>query len=120
MWTSLVWAATRDGVDVQELCRDGGTLESWPHLLQDAALRRVGPHLSDTIEPAPASHRGGVRARELAQPLASCSTWESGPFISTAQHSGAGPGGVRAGELGQFRCDLRNLQAALVLAPVSS
>ena len=40
------------------------------------------------------------RVGELAQPLTGCSTWESEPCTLTGQHSGAGSGGVGAGELG--------------------
>ena len=66
--------------------------------------RGPAPRLGSTVELAlvegmQVSQTQGVREGELAQPLTGCSTWESGAYTVTGQHSGAGSGSMGVGKL---------------------
>ena len=45
-----------------------------------------------------------AKEAELAQPYIGCSTWESGPYTLTGQHSGTGFGCLGVGELALRAC----------------
>jgi hypothetical protein len=62
-------------------------------------------------EPAPRVPEQG----DLAKPPSGCSTWESGPYTSTGQHSGAGSRGKGVGELAQGHVSKRSLLPMMAL-----
>jgi hypothetical protein len=49
----------------------------------------------------PSSPEAVMRTGELSLPLTSCSSWESGPYISPRHHGKAGSGGGGTSELAQ-------------------